>query len=404
MPLTDLAVRQAKPKEKPYKLTDGGGLYLHVQPSGGRYWRLKYRVNGREKLLALGTYPDVSLADARDRRDDARKVIAKGGDPGAVKKEQKEQARALAENSFEQIAREWHEKQKGRWVPDHAARVLKAFEKEIFPEYGDMHIDLIQPPQVLASIRKIEDRGLKDYPARVLTWVRATFRYAVQTGRGTVNPAADLAGALKTHKVTHRPALSRADLPEFLERLDAYEGQPLTRLGLRLLLLTFVRSRELRGARWEEFDLERAEWRIPGERMKMRAEHIVPLSKQAIAVLRELQPLTGRHELVFPGQNNLKKPMSENTLLYAMYRMGYHSQGTPHGFRATASTILNESGFTPDAIERQLAHAEQNKVRAAYHRSEYLEERKKLMQWWADYLDGLASGANVVPFHGKRAG
>ncbi len=401
MPLTDFAVRQAKPKDKPYKLADGGGMYLYVQPSGGRLWRLKYRVDGREKVLALGIYPDVSLADARDRRDEARKLIAKGGDPGELKKQQKQQAKAEAENSFESIAREWHEKQKGRWVPSHAARVLDSLEKEIFPQYGHLAIDQIGPPQVLASIRKIENRGVKDYPARVMQRARAVFRYAVQTGRATMNPAADLSGALKTHKVTHRPALGRAELPEFLRKLDAYEGQPLTRLALRLVLLTFVRSKELRGATWDEFDLERAEWRIPAERMKMRAEHIVPLSTQAIAVLKELQELTGRHTLVFPGQSNLKQPMSENTMLYAMYRMGYHKQATVHGFRATASTILNESGYNPDAIERQLAHAERNKVRAAYHRSEYLEERQRMMQWWADYLDGIAKGADVIPIHRK---
>lgn len=398
MSLTDTAIRNAKPTAKTQKLFDGGGLYLEISPKGGKWWRLKYRVAGKEKRISLGVYPDIGLKDARDRRDEARKVIANGGDPGEVKKEQKQQAKAEAENSFESIAREWHEKQKGRWVPSHAARVLDSLEKEIFPQYGHLAIDQIGPPQVLASIRKIESRGVKDYPARVMQRARAVFRYAVQTGRATMNPAADLSGALKTHKVTHRPALGRAELPEFLKKLDAYEGQPLTRLGLRLVLLTFVRSKELRGATWDEFDLERAEWRITAERMKMRAEHIVPLSKQAVAVLKELQPLTGRYALVFPGQSNLQKPMSENTMLYAMYRMGYHKQATVHGFRATASTILNESGFTPDAIERQLAHAERNKVRAAYHRAEYLEERRRMMQWWADYLDGLASGANVVRF------
>ena len=399
MPLTDTAIQNAKPGPKPQRLFDGGGLYLELAPSGGKWWRFKYRINGKEKRISLGVYPDVGLKEARNRRDEARKVLAGGGDPSEVRKEQRRQATAEIENSFETIAREWHEKQKGRWVPDHAARVLGSLEKEIFPEFGHRPVDQIGPPLVLAAIRKIEGRGVKDYPARVLQRVHGVFRYAVQTGRATVNPAADLSGALKTHKVTHRPALSRADLPEFLKKLDAYEGQPLTRLALRLALLTFVRSKELRGATWDEFDLERAEWRIPAERMKMRAEHIVPLSRQALAVLGHLQPLTERHSLVFPGQSNLKKPMSENTMLYALYRMGYHKQATVHGFRATASTILNESGFMPDAIERQLAHTERNKVRAAYHRSEYLEERRRMMQWWGDYLEGLANGANVIPLH-----
>ncbi len=401
MPLTETAIRNAKPGEKPVRLFDGGGLYLEIAPSGGKWWRLKYRIGGKEKRISLGVYPDVGLKEARDRRGEARKVIARGGDPSAVKQAEKHQAKVQSENSFEGITREWHDKQKGRWVPDHAARVLDSLEKEIFPEYGHLPIDQISPPQVLASIRKVENRGVKDYPARVLQRIHAVFRYAVQTGRATVNPAAEMTGVLKTHKVTHRPALSRADLPEFLAKLENYEGQPQTRLGLRLTLLTFVRSKELRGATWDEFDLMRAEWRIPAERMKMRAEHIVPLSTQAVAVVKELQLLTGCHKLVFPGQSNLQRPMSENTMLYAMYRMGYHKQATVHGFRATASTILNESGFTPDAIERQLAHAERNKVRAAYHRSEYLEERRRMMQWWADYLDGLKGGAEVIPFRAQ---
>jgi integrase len=231
--------------------------------------------------------------------------------------------------------------------------------------------------------------------------VNAIYRYAISTGRVTYNPAADLVGSLKTRKVTHRAALSRADLPEFLTKLNAYDGQPITRLALNLVVLTFVRSRELRGARWGEFDVERAEWRIPASRMKITAEHIVPLSRQAIAILDELRPLTGRYDLVFPNQNNLTKCMSENTLLYAMYRMGYHSKATVHGFRATASTILNEMGFKADVIERQLAHAERNKVRAAYHRGEYLDERRHMMQVWADYLDELVSGANVVPLRAR---
>ena len=288
MPLTETAIRNAKPAEKPIRLFDGGGLYLEVSPRGGKWWRLKYRQNGKEKRISLGVYPDVGLKLARERRDEARKQIAQGQDPSDVKRAEKAQAKAQAENSFEKVAREWHEKQKGRWVLDHAARVLGSLEKDIFPEIGGQPVDAITPPTVLATIRKIEKRGVKDYPSRVLQRVHAVFRYAVQTGRATMNPAADLSGALKSHKVEHRAALSRADLPEFIEKLEKYEGQPLTRLALKLALLTFVRTKELRGARWEEFDIERAEWRIPAERMKMRAEHIVPLSKQAIAVLEEL--------------------------------------------------------------------------------------------------------------------
>jgi integrase len=279
--------------------------------------------------------------------------------------------------------------------------VLRSLESEVFPSIGAKPIHEISAPAILEAVRRVEKRNALDMASRVLQRVSAIFRYAISTGRVTYNPATDLVGSLKTRKVTHRAALSRAELPAFLEKLNAYDGQPITRLALRLVVLTFVRSRELRGARWEEFDFDRAEWRIPAARMKITAEHIVPLSRQAIAVLEELQPLTGSYDLVFPNQNNLTKVMSENTLLYAMYRMGYHQRATVHGFRATASTILNEMGYRPDVIERQLAHAERNKVRAAYHRSEYLEDRRKMMQTWADLVDSFTTGTKVIPLRAK---
>ena len=246
-------------------------------------------------------------------------------------------------------------------------------------------------------LRKVESRDALELASKTLQRCSAVFRFAIQTGRAEYNPVTDLKGALKTRKVIHRAALSRADLPEFLTKLSAYDGHMQTRLALNLVVLTFVRTGEIRGARWDEFDLDRAEWRIPAERMKMRSEHIVPLSQQALATLDELKPLSGHRELLFPSEKTWKKPISENTMLYAMYRMGYHGTATVHGFRATASTILNESGFKSDVIERQLAHAERNKVRAAYNRSEYLEERKKMMQWWADFLEGIKNNKNVVP-------
>lgn len=401
MPLTDTAARQAKPKEAAYKLADSGGLYLLVQPNGAKYWRLKYRIAGKEKVLALGVYPEVKLAEARTKRDEAKKLISSGTDPIAARREEERQKKIRAGNSFEAIAREWHEQQRGRWTDDTAGRAIALLEADLFPSLGDRPITEITAPMVLEAVRKVEKRGALDVASRALQRAKAVFRYAIQTGRAEYNPASDLAGALKTRKVEHRAALGRSELPELLRKIEAYDGQPVTRLALRLVVLTFVRSGELREASWEEFDLERAEWRIPAERMKMRAPHIVPLSSQAVAILKELQPLTGRYPLVFPGQNDHERPMSENTLLYAMYRMGYHGRATVHGFRATASTILNESGFRHDAIERQLAHAERNKVRAAYHRSEYLEERKKMMQWWADFLDGIAKGADVIPLASK---
>lgn len=399
MALTDTKIRQSKPKDKLYKLSDGAGLFLQIQPSGAKYWRLAYRYGGKQKTLALGVYPDISLSEAREKRVEARKVLEKGIDPANVmsKRVRKRREVTNTENSFEAIAREWHEHQKGGWSDSHAARVLSSLEKEAFPDLGSIPIHDLTAPQVLAVLRKIERRGALEVASRVLQRCNAVFRYAVQTGRVEHNPVTDLQGALKTKKVEHRAALGRAELPEFLAKLENYNGNLLTRLALNLILLTFVRSGELRGAKWKEFDFDRAEWRIPSERMKMRTEHIVSLSRQAMEVLGELKPISGNRELVFPSERTWKKPMSENTLLYAMYRMGYHQRATVHGFRATASTILNESGFNHDAIERQLAHAERNKVRAAYHRSEYLEERRRMMQWWADFLDGIRINENVVP-------
>ncbi len=366
MALTDRAIQtRGKPADKAFKLTDGHGLYLLVKPNGGRYWRLDYRFLGKYRTLALGVYPEISLKEAREKQADARKVLRCGIDASEVKREQKQQAKAKAEHSFENVAREWHKQNEGRWTHHHAVNVLSSLEREVFPTLGARPVHEIAAPMISVIIKKIEKRDALDVASRILQRVNAVYRYAISTGRATYNPAADLVGSLKTRKVTHRAALTRAELPEFLKKLDAYDGQPLTRLALKLVVLTFVRSRELRGARWAEFDFERAEWRIPAERMKITAEHIVPLSRQVLAVLEELRPLTGSYDLMFPNQNNLSRPMSENTLLYAMYRMGYHSKATVHGFRATASTILNEMGWKADVIERQLAHAERNKVRAA---------------------------------------
>ena len=401
MPLTDLAIRQAKPKSKPYKLADGKGLHLLVN-TAGKYWRFKYRFLSKQKTLALGVYPEVSLTSAREKRDEARKVMGNGGDPGQVKKAQKQQAKLRAENAFEPIAREWIEQQCGRWTPDHTERVLRSLERGVFPDLGPRPVAEINPPELLAVLRQIERRGALEMAGRTLQRCRAVFRYAIQTGRAERNPATDLVGVLKTRKVEHRLALGRAELPEFLAKLKTYDGHPLTRLALRFMVMTFVRTGELRRARWEEFDIEGALWRIPAERMKMRAAHLVPLTPQALEVLEELRPYSGRYALVFPSQNDHEKPMSENTLLYAFYRMGYHRKATVHGIRATASTILNEAGFASDVVERQLAHAERNKVRAAYHRAEYLDERRRMMQWWGDYLDALASGTNVIPIRQTR--
>ena len=406
MPLTDKAIKAAKPREKPYKLADGKGLYLLVTNGGissgvggiSKYWRLKYRINGKEKLLALGVYPDVSIAEARVARDAAKALIKSGRDPLVTKKQERLAAQVSAANTFEAVALEWIEQQRHRWVPSHVTRVLDSLKADIFPDIGDRPIKDIAAPELLAVLKQVEQRGVYETAQRLLQRCSAVFRYAIQTHRAERNPALDLRGAIKQPKRENYAALSAADLPEYLRKLGTYNGHLQTKLALKLLALTFVRSGELRKAEWPEFDFDKAEWRIPAERMKTRAPHIVPLSRQALAVLEELKPLNGAGRFVFPGQTKVTQPMSENTMIFAIYRLGYHSRATGHGFRATASTILNEQGWKADVIERQLAHAEGNKVRAAYHRSEYLDDRRKMMQHWADYLDALASGTKLLPF------
>ncbi len=391
--LTETAIRTAKPADKPRKISDGGGLYIQINPNGARYWRYKYRFRDKQKTLALGVYPDVKLAQARKRHREAREQLAAGVDPGAEKKRARMAAQAAAEQSFEKVAREWISKPAPRWSADHTGRVLTSLEADIFPDLGEWPISEVSAPALLATLRKIEYRGALETLSKVHQRCGAIFRYGIATGRCQRDPAADLRGSFTTRKAKGHAALSAAELPESLRTLEHYDGDPQTGQARDEVQLTFVRTGELRGAEWREFDLDKAEWRIPARRMKMDDEHIVPLSEQAIAVLHELEPGDG---LVLPSKKKITQPISENTLLYAMYRMGYHGRATVHGLRATASTILNEQGWRPDVIERQLAHAERNKVRAAYNRAEYLPERREMMQHWADYLDGLKRGADVV--------
>jgi integrase len=391
MALSDAKVRNAKPLSKAYKITDGEGMFLLVNPSGSKYWRFKYHYGGKEKLLALGVYPEVSLSDARERRAQARKTLAAGNDPGETKKEVKRQTILKSENAFEAVAREWLEQRKHVLAEITSKTMTARLERFVFPKLGTRPIADITAPEVLAMLRVVEGKGALDTAHRMMQVCGQVFMYAIATGRAERNPVPDLRGALKTPVTKHHAYLKAAELPEYLKRLEAYDGESQTKLALRLLLLTYVRTTELRAAQWTEFDLDKAEWRIPAERMKMKEEHIVPLSRQAIEVLRELQKLTGHRELVFPIQHKPSSFMSENTMLYALYRMGYHSRTTGHGFRSTASTILNENGFHADVIERQLAHGERNKVRAAYNHAQYLPERRKMMQWWADYLDDIAT-------------
>lgn len=391
MPLSDAKIRNAKPSTKPYKMADGDGMFLLITPSGSKYWRLKYFFAGKERLLALGVYPEVTLTDARERRSQARKMLATGKDPNDAKKEVRRLTESTAANRFEAVSREWYQKRKHEWAPITAEVALARLERHILPKLGNRPIADINAPEVLAMLRVVEDRGTLETARRVMNICGQVFMYAVATGRVERNPVPDLRGALKAPVVKHYSFLQASDLPQYLKRLEAYDGSPQTKLALRLLLLTFVRTIELRGAKWTEIDLDKAEWRLPAERMKMKEQHLVPLSRQAISVFREMQLHSGNREFVFPNQQNPAKFMSENTMLYALYRMGYHSRTTGHGFRSTASTILNEHEFRADVIERQLAHSERNSVRAAYNHAQYLPERRKMMQWWADYLDEIAS-------------
>jgi integrase len=393
MPLTDTAIRKAKPKEKPFKISDSGGLYLLVQPSGSKWWRYKYRFAGKEKLLALGSYPETSLAEAREKHFQAKKALAAGNDPGEAKRQAKRVATIQAENDFESIAREWLNQNSHKWSPHYAGEVLKRLKNHIFPKLGKRPIAELTAPDILDVLRVIEAAGALDMAQRMMQTCGQIFRYAITTGRADRNPAMDLRGALKTPVRKNHSYLKEDELPKYLKRLEAFDCSTQTKLALKFLLLTFVRTVELRGAEWSEINFDKAEWRIPAERMKMKELHIVPLSNQAVSILEDLRRHNGNGKYIFPHHHNPHKVMSENTILFALYRMGYQYKATGHGFRATASTILNEHGFDSDVIERQLAHNERNKVRAAYNHAQYLPERRKMMQWWANFLDKVAGKA-----------
>ena len=405
MPLTDRAIRNATPDEKAFRMFDGGGMYLEIAPSGGKWWRLKYRHQGKEKRLSLGVFPDVTLADARERRDDARRLLARGIDPSAQRKAEKRAAAGSAANTFEAVAREWLMKQAPRWNAKHADDVQRRLEANLFPDIGNTPIADLEAPDLLKALQAIERAGAHDLAHRVLQVAGQVLRYGIATGKCKRDLSRDLKGALTPHKAKHQAAVSVEELPALLRAIDGYGtlGDQMTAYALRLLSLTFVRTGELIGAQWDEFDLETATWIVPAERMKMKTEHVVPLSRQAIAVLRELRAIGADSRYVFPGRNG-DKPISNNTMLFALYRLGYKGKMTGHGFRAVASTMLNEAGFRPDVIERQLAHCERDEIRGAYNRAEYLPERRKMTQQWADMLDALAEGARVIPLQrkGKR--
>lgn len=405
MALTDTAVRNAKPKAKPYKLADERSMFLLVSPAGAKWWRYKYRFGGKEKMLSLGVYPDVGLAAARDKREEARKLLAAGVDPSQNRRAQRAAQVERATNSFETVAREWHTARLDQWTEGHADRILARLENDVFPWIGGRPVAEVSPPELLAVLRRIESRGANETAHRVHQICGQVFRYAVATARAGRDPSADLRGALQPVTGSHHAAITDpAGIGALLRDLDGYSGSFVTKCALRLAPLLFVRPGELRKAEWSEFDIEKKEWRIPAEKMKSRETHIVPLSSQALAILAELRPLTGQGPHLFPSVRTSARPMSDNTVNAALRRMGYtRDEMTGHGFRTIASTLLNEHGWHRDAIERQLAHGERDQVRAAYNYAEHLPERRKMMQWWADHLAGLAAGGNVIPLPRKAA-
>lgn len=400
--LTLPQIKNAKPQSKPYKKADGFGLTLLVQPDGAKLWRFRYRFAGKEQMLSFGQWPQVSIAEARQLRDDARARLRAGVNPGAVRKQEKAKAVVAAANTFRAVAAEWIELNRGKWRVSHITRVQSQLDRDILPALGDRPISDISPAEVLAVAKRVESRDALDMARRCLQRMTSIFALGVRTLRCENNPARELAGVIKSRKVEHRPALTFDQLPDYLERLEDVGAGPETKGALELLLLTATRSGEVRGMRWAEVDMDGALWRIPGERTKTGMEHLVPLSRQAKAVLERMQPLSGAGELVFPSPVKRNEPMHANALLAALRRMGYQTGDiTAHGFRATFSTTMNEQGHNPDVIERALAHVPKDKIRAAYHRAKYLDERRVLLQTWADMVESRRSGGAVVSIRRK---
>lgn len=412
MALTDTAIKTAKPAAKAIKMTDGDGLYLLIHPNGGKWWRFDYRFDGKRKTLSMGVYPEVSLRDARDRRDDARRKIANQIDPGEHRKANKNARADAVANSFETVAREWFTKMLSTWTPDHADKIIKRLERDVFPWIGDKPIADLTAPAVLTTIRRIEARGRLETAHRALQNCGQVFRYAVATGRAERDPTSDLRGALPPTREKHMAAITDpVEVGALLRAIDAFRGTLIVQSALKLSALVFVRPGELRQAEWAEIDLDKGEWNIPASRMKgwarkgITTPHLVPLAPQAVAILRDLQPLTGRGQFVFSGRDP-KKCMSNAAVNAALRRMGYDTKTemTGHGFRAMARTILHEElGIDREAIEHQLAHAVPDTLGTAYNRTKFIKERRTMMQRWADYLDKLKAGADVVELSGRDA-
>ncbi|HCU0915595.1 tyrosine-type recombinase/integrase [Proteus mirabilis] len=387
MPLTDIQIRKANPKEKPYTLNDGNGLSLLVEPNGSKGWRFRYRFAGKPKMISLGVYGQVTLAEARKKRDEAKKQLAENINPSDARKSEKIALRYATENTFYAVAMEWHSSKCSTWSDGYASEILRCFENDIFPYIGKRPIDQIAPLELLAVLQKIEKRGALEQANKIRRRCGEVFRYAVITGRVKYNPAPDLAGAMNKPETKHFPFLREDEIPDFVKALNNYQGSKITKYATQLLMLTGVRTVELRLAEWSEFDLDNAIWEIPKERMKKRRPHLVPLSPQVIAILNELKVITGYYPLLFPGRNDVRKPISEASINKVIEKIGYKGRLTGHGFRHMMSTILHEKGFDSAWIELQLAHVDKNSIRGIYNHALYLENRIKMMAYYSDYIN-----------------
>ncbi|MEQ5222385.1 integrase arm-type DNA-binding domain-containing protein [Providencia alcalifaciens] len=396
MPLNARQVDTAKPREKAYKMADGGGLYLQININGSKYWRMKYRFAGKEKKLSFGTYPDVSLADARAKRDEARKTLASNKDPGEIKKAEQLAKKLSITNTFEAIATEWYNAKVSNWSKSYADYVNRAFKNNVFPYIGSRPINEIKPLELLSVLQRIEKRGASELANKVRQRCGEVFRYAIVTGRAEYNPAPDLASSLQGYEKQHYPFLIATELPDFLQKLSNYTGSSITLLATRLLMLTGLRTVELRMAEWTEIDFNNRIWEIPKNRMKMRRSHLVPLASQSLDALHQLKQITGNYQFVFAGRNDVNKPMSEASINMVLKRIGYNGKATGHGFRHTMSTILHEKGFNSAWIETQLAHVDKNSIRGTYNHAQYLEGRREMMQWYADYMDSLERQSKAI--------
>lgn len=396
MPLNDRQIRNLKPTATIRKLSDGGGLALVCKPNGGKYWHLNFRFNGKQKTLSIGTYPTVSLAEARQAAENARRLLAQGQDPAAAKQQAKQERQAALLNTFAAVACRWHTDNLPRWKPNHAGRIMRYFETDVFPLIGETPIAELRVRDIKAVIDSVAARGVVETAEKIRQWINSICNYAAMLEIIDGNPAAPLAGYLKKPDTAHMPALPREELAEFYRRLLLADTEPQHRIGILLLMLVFVRNKELRGAQWREFDLKQKQWLIPAERMKRPRAHLVPLADWTMELLAELHTITGHSDFLFPSRTATGGYISENTFGKIINGMGYKGIATPHGFRSLASSVLNEQGFDENAIERQLAHVEDNKIKAAYNRAEYWPHRVAFMQWYADYLRGHYEQARTL--------